>query len=134
MIHGGGYRTSVFVVRESHTEVSVHGGGVEGIWVAVAERLESFVILGTPGKNCSTVINMGVEDEGVGVFGTSDLEFSEVAFKLNVAQGEKELCMIFIEDLVGDTSTVDATKDFDKGVAVGLRKIRRESTVTGSGK
>ena len=54
-------------------------------------------------------------------------------FKLNVAQGEKELSMIFIEDLVGDTSTVDATKDFDKGVAVGLRKIRRESTIAGSG-
>ena len=77
MIHGGGYRTSVFVVRESHTEVSVHVGGVECTWVAVAERLESLVILGAPGKNCSTIIYMSVEDdEGVGVFGISDLEFS----------------------------------------------------------
>jgi hypothetical protein len=42
--------------------------------------------------------------------------------------------MIFIEDLVGDPGAVDATKDFDKGVTIGLRKIRRESTIAGSGK
>jgi hypothetical protein len=38
---------------------------------------------------------------------------------LNVAQGEKELRMI--KDLVGDSSTVDATKDLDKGIAVVIR-------------
>jgi hypothetical protein len=42
--------------------------------------------------------------------------------------------MIFIEDLVGDPGAVDATKDFDKGVTIGRRKIWRESTIAGSGK
>ena len=42
--------------------------------------------------------------------------------------------MIFIKDLVGDPGAVDATKDFDKGVTIGLRKIWRESTIAGSGK
>ena len=37
--------------------------------------------------------------------------------------------MIFIEDLVGDPGAVDATKDFNKGVTIGLRKIWRESTI-----
>jgi hypothetical protein len=42
--------------------------------------------------------------------------------------------MIFVEDLVGDSSAVDATKDLDKGVAIGLGKIWWESTIAGSGK
>ena len=77
MIHGSGHHTSVRVVQESHTEVAVHGGGVEGTWVAVSERLESLVILGAPGKNSTTIIHMSVEDdEDVGVFGTGDLELA----------------------------------------------------------
>jgi len=41
---------------------------------------------------------------------------------LDVAQGEEELRMVFVEDLVGDPGAVDATEDFDKGVAIGLGK------------
>jgi hypothetical protein len=97
--------------------------------------LESFFILRAPGKDCTAIIHMSVEDdEDVGVVGTGDLELSQVAFKLSVAQREEELRMIFVEDLVGDSSAVDATKDLDKGVAIGLGKIWWESTIAGSGK
>jgi len=69
--------TSVRVVREAHTEVAIHGGGVEGTWVAVAEHLKSLVVLGAQGKNSSTMIDMSVDnDENVGVFGAGDLELS----------------------------------------------------------
>jgi len=69
--------TSVRVVREAHTEVAIHGGGVEGTWVAVAEQLKSLVVLGAQGKNSSTMIDMSVDnDENVGVFGAGDLELS----------------------------------------------------------
>jgi hypothetical protein len=48
---------------------------------------------------------------------------TQVAFKLDVAQGEEELRMVFVEDLVGDPGAVDATEDFDKEFAVGLGEI-----------
>ena len=77
MVHGGGHRTRIGVVREFHSEVAVHGGRVEFTWVAVAECLESLVVLGAPGENCATIIYMSVEDdEDVGVFGTGDLELA----------------------------------------------------------
>jgi hypothetical protein len=39
--------------------------------------LESLVILGAPGKDCATIIDMSVEDdEDVGVVGAGDLEFA----------------------------------------------------------
>ena len=77
---------------------------------------------------------MGVEnDKDVGVMGTGDLELSQVAFKLNIAHGEEELRVIFVEDLIGDLDAVDATKDLDKGVAIWLRKVWWESTIAGSG-
>ena len=56
----------------------------------------------------------------------------QVIFKLDVAQGEEELRMIFVEDLIGDSGAVDATEDLDKGVAIGLRKIWWESTIARS--
>ena len=75
MEHGGCHGSSVGIVRESHTKVAVHGGGIEGPWVAVAECLESLVILGAPGK--LAIIHMSVEDdEDVGVVGAGDLKFA----------------------------------------------------------
>jgi hypothetical protein len=39
--------------------------------------LESLVILGAPGKDCTTIIHMSVEDdEDVGVVGAGDLKFA----------------------------------------------------------
>ena len=77
MEHGGCHGSSVGIVRESHTKAAVHGGGIEGSWVAVAECLESLVILGAPGKDCATIIHMSVEDdEDVGVVGAGDLKFA----------------------------------------------------------
>jgi hypothetical protein len=39
--------------------------------------LESVLILGAPGKDCTTIIYMSVEDdEDVGVVGAGDLELS----------------------------------------------------------
>jgi len=46
---------------------------------------------------------------------------------LDVAQGEKELRMIFVEDLVGDSGAVDTTKDLDKGAGSGKKTLEKSS-------
>ena len=75
MVHGGGRRTRIGVVRESHTEVAVLGGRVELTWVAVAECLESLVVLGSPGEDGATVVYVSVDDdEDCGIGGAYDLE------------------------------------------------------------
>ena len=67
---------------------------------------------------------MGIDnDKYVGIFGTGDFEFPEVAFKLDVPKGEEELGVILVEDLVGDASTVDALEDLHVGIAVGMTEI-----------
>jgi len=38
------------------------------------------------------------DDEHVGIVGAGDLELAEVTFELDISQGEKELCVIFIKD------------------------------------
>ena len=65
---------------------------------------------------------MSVDNNGhVRIFGAGDLEFSEVAFKLDITKGEEELGVILVEDLVGDASTVDALANLYVGIAIGMR-------------
>ena len=93
-------------------------------WIAIAVCSKSLIILGAPGKYCSTIINMSVDNNKyVGIFGTGDLEFPEVAFKLDVAKGDEELRVILVEDLVGDASTVDTLEDLHVGIAIGMTEI-----------
>ena len=50
MEHGGSEGTSGRVVAESHAEIAVHGSGVEGAGVTIAEGLEGLFVLGSPGE------------------------------------------------------------------------------------
>ena len=85
MVHRSGHGTSVRVVAEAHPEIAIHGGGVECSWIAIAECTESLIILGAPGEYRSTIINMSVyNNKYVGIFGTGNFEFPEVAFKLSL--------------------------------------------------
>jgi hypothetical protein len=82
----------------------------------------------------SAVINMGVnDDEYSRVGGANDTELSWIAFELRVSDGEDGGGMVFVEDLVGHSCSIDAALDFDVGVAVGFGKIRRKTTVIGGG-
>ena len=63
------------------------------------------------------------DDEDGGISGARDLEFAQVAFELDVAQGE-ELGVVVVED---------AAEDLDVGTTVGCRKVAWESTVEGDG-
>jgi hypothetical protein len=65
--------------------------------------------------------------EHVGIFGAGDLEFPEVAFKLDVAKRQEELGVILVEDLVGDASTVDALEDLHVGIAIGMTEVWRKT-------
>jgi len=73
------------------------------------------------------------DDEDGGISGARDLEFAQVAFKLDVAQGEEELSVVVVEDLVRDAGSVDAAEDLDVRTTVGCRKVTGESTVEGDG-
>jgi hypothetical protein len=94
--------------------------------------LESLVVFGSPGKDSASVVYVGIDDdEDGGIGGAYDLELPKVAFELDVAQREEELGVIVVEDLVRDTSAVDAANDLDVGTAIGCRKVIGESAVEG---
>jgi len=77
---------------------------------------------------------MSVDDgKDGGISGARDLEFAQVAFELGVAQGEEELGVVVVEDLVRDAGSVDAAEDFDVGTTIVCRKVAGESTVEGDG-
>jgi hypothetical protein len=83
VIHGGGHCASIRIVAEGHSEIAVHGSGIKSTRITFAQSTEGRVVLGAPGKNCSPVINMGVDDDkSVGIFGTSNLELAEITFEL----------------------------------------------------
>ncbi len=55
-------------------------------WVAVAECSEGLVVLGSPGEDSSSVINVSVDDdERIRIVGTGNFELSEVGFELDIA-------------------------------------------------
>ena len=72
-------------------------------------------------------------DECSGISRTSDLELTRVTFELEVSQGEEELGMVIVEDLVGNTSTVDAAEDLHVSVTIGLREVSGEAAVVWDG-
>ena len=72
-------------------------------------------------------------DECSGISRTSDLELARVTFELEVSQGEEELGMVIVEDLVGNTSTVDAAEDLHVSVTIGLREVSGEAAVVWDG-
>jgi hypothetical protein len=45
----------------------------------------------------------------------------------DVAQGEEELSVVVVENLVRDAGAVDAANNLDVGAAVGFRKVAGES-------
>jgi len=103
---------AVRAVVEVHAEVSVHDGFVKSAGVAVAEGSEGFCVLCLPGKDYSSVIDMGFDDNELGrVSGTDDAELPRVAFELRVAEGENGGSMIVVEDLVGCAGSIDASED-----------------------
>ena len=71
------------------------------------------------------------DDEDGGISGARDLEVAQVAFELNVAQGEEELGVIVVEDLVRDAGSVDTAEDLVVGTTVGRRNVAGESTIEG---
>ncbi len=73
------------------------------------------------------------DDEDGGISGARDLEVAQVAFELNVAQGEEELGVIVVEDLARNAGSVDTAEDLDVGTTVGCRKVAGESTIEGDG-
>jgi hypothetical protein len=96
--------------------------------------LEGLVVLRSPGKDSATIVDVSVDnDEDGGISGARDLEFAQVTFKLDVAQGEEELSVVVVEDLVRDAGSVDAAEDLDVRTTVGCRKVTGESTVEGDG-
>jgi hypothetical protein len=63
--------------------------------------LEGLVVLGTPGEDSSSIINVDVDnDKHIRIVGASHFELSKVAFELDVALGEFELGVIFVKDTV----------------------------------
>ena len=86
--------------------------------------MEGLVVLGSPGKDSATIVDVSVDDdEDGGIGGARDLEFAQVALKLDVAQGEEELSVIVVKDLVRDAGSVDAAKDLDVRTIVGRRMV-----------
>jgi hypothetical protein len=74
--------------------------------------LKSLFILGAPGKDSPTVVDVSVDDhECVGVVGTGDLELARISFALAVAEREEETSMVVVEDLVRDAGSIDASED-----------------------
>jgi len=83
---------------------------------AIAEGTKSLIILGPPGEYSTSVINMSVDDdEYIGIIGAGAPALAEVAFELDISQGEQELGVIFIKDPVGDTCAIDAAIDLHIG-------------------
>ena len=70
------------------------------------------------------------DDEDGGISGACDLEFAQVAFKLDVAQEEEELGVVVVEDLVRDAGSVDGAEDLDVGTTVGCRKVAGDGEQT----
>ena len=52
---------------------------------------------------------------------------------MDVAQGEVELGVVVVEDLVGDAGAVDAADDLYVGAAIGFRKVAGESAIERDG-
>ena len=73
------------------------------------------------------------DDEDNGISGARDLEVAQVAFEPNVAQGEEELGVVVVEDLVRDAGSVDTAEDLDVGTTVGCRKVAGVSSVADAG-
>ena len=63
----------------------------------------------------------------------SDLELARVTFKLEVSQGEEELGMVIVEDLVRNTGAVDAAEDLHVSVTIGLREVSGEAAIVWDG-
>jgi len=134
MIHGRGEGSSGGVVVEAHAEVSVHDGFVKGAGVAVAEGSEGFCVLCLPGKDHSSIINVGIDDNELGgVSRADDAELARVGFELGVAEGENCGRMIVVEDLVGSAGSIDAAEDSNICIAVGWEEVRWKSAVVRSG-
>jgi hypothetical protein len=96
--------------------------------------LKGLVIFGSPGEDSSSIVDVGIDDdEDGGISGARDLEFAQVSFELDVAQGEEERGVVIVEDLVRDAGAVDAANDLDIGTAIGFRKIAGESAIEWDG-
>ena len=54
-------------------------------------------------------------------------------FELDVAQGEEELGVVVVEDLVRDAGAEDAADDLDVGAYIGFRKVAGELAVERDG-
>jgi len=128
--HRGSEGTSDRVVAESHAEIAVHGSRVESSGVTIAKGLEGFFILGAPGEQCSSIINMRVDnDECSWISRTSDLELARITFELEVSQREEKLGMVIVKYLVRNASAIDAAEDLHVGVTIGLREVSGEAAI-----
>ena len=72
-------------------------------------------------------------DECSWISRASDLELARVTFKLEVSQGEEELGMVIVEDLVRNTGAVDAAEDLHVSVTIGLREVSGEAAIVRDG-
>ena len=94
--------------------------------------MEGLIVFGSPGEDSASIVDVSVDDdEDGGISGARDLEFAQVAFELDEAQGEEELGVVVVEDLVRDAGSVDAAEDLDVGTTVGCRKVAGESAIEG---
>ena len=75
--------------------------------------MEGLIVFGSPSEDSASIIDVSVDDdEDGGISEARDLEFAQVAFELDVAQGEEELGVVVVEDLVRDAGSVDAVRVF----------------------